>query len=54
MPWINYPLDSLRGATDFPTLDLSSGYGQIHMADEVEEKAAFTMPDGLYQYNVLP
>lgn len=45
MPRIDEPLDSLRGARYFSTINLRSGYREVPMADRDTEKAAFVTPD---------
>jgi hypothetical protein len=46
-------LDSLQGHSYFSTIDLISGYNQIRLAPEDEEKTAFTTPFGHYHWKVL-
>jgi len=41
LPRINKILDALNGAQWFTTLDLASGYWQIKVKEEVQEKTAF-------------
>ncbi|CAM2113820.1 unnamed protein product [Caretta caretta] len=36
------------------TLDLTKGYWQIPLAEDAKEKMAFSIPEGLFQYTVLP
>ena len=36
------------------TLDLTKGYWQVGLTEAAKEKTAFSTPDGLYQYRVLP
>ena len=54
LPRIDDSLDALAGAKWFSTLDLSSGYWQVEMADSDKEKTAFTTGTGLYQFTVMP
>ena len=54
LPRIDDCLDSLRGNVYFSTLDLASGYWQIAMEETSREKTAFAIPDGTYQFNIMP
>ena len=54
LPRIDDTLDSLAGARCFSTLDLASGYWQIGLSEDAKEKSAFVVPQGLYQFKVLP
>ena len=38
----------------FTKIDLSKGYWQIPLKQEIKEKSAFITPSGLYQFNVMP
>jgi hypothetical protein len=38
----------------FSTMDLTSGYNQIPVADEDREETAFATPFGLYDFNKMP
>jgi len=42
--------DSLRGAKNFTTIDLLSGYWQIGMTPTAQEKSAFCTRRGLYHF----
>lgn len=54
LPRIDDSLDLLAGAKYFSTLDLASGYWQVGLDQESQEKTAFTMPGGLYEFTVMP
>ncbi|KAF9760594.1 Retrovirus-related Pol polyprotein from transposon [Nosema granulosis] len=54
LPRIDDILDSLGGAKIFTTLDATSGYYQIEMAEEDKEKTAFAFKGGLYEFNRMP
>ncbi|GFN74261.1 Pol polyprotein, partial [Plakobranchus ocellatus] len=54
LPRIEECLDALGGSKYFSTLDLASGYHQMMMHPEDEEKTAFTTPFGLYHWKRLP
>ena len=54
LPRITEALDSMGGARFFSTLDLRSGYWQLEMEDNSNEKTAFITHNGLYEFNVLP
>jgi hypothetical protein len=53
LPRVDDLLDKLHGATCFSGLDLMSGYHQIRIAPEDQEKSAFRTPFGLYKWKVL-
>ena len=53
LPRIDESLDSLGGNKWFCTLDLQSGYWQIGMDPEDQEKTAFTTHRGLFEFNVM-
>ena len=44
----------LKGATIFSKLDLTKGFYQIALAPECREQLAFSTPDGLRQWTVMP
>lgn len=54
LPRIEDCLDSLAGAQFFSTLDLRSGYWQIAMDPQSQEKTAFTTPFGHFEFSVMP
>ncbi|XGW20173.1 hypothetical protein V3C99_003753, partial [Haemonchus contortus] len=54
LPTIDTILQNLKGKSWFSTLDLSSGYWQMKLADGAKEKSAFAITEGLYQFKVLP
>ena len=54
LPRVDDTLDTLVGSKFFTTLDLASGYWQVEVASEDQPKTAFTTPEGLYQFKVMP
>lgn len=50
LPRIEDSLTSLTRAAWYSTLDLASGYWQVQVAEEDQEKTAFTTPFGLFQW----
>ena len=54
LPRIEEALDSLGKACFFSTLDLTSGYWQVEVAEEDKAKTAFTTPMGLFECNRMP
>ena len=54
LPRIDDSLDLLSGSTYFSSLDLASGYWQVGMEPGSQEKTAFTTPEGLYEFTVMP
>ncbi|CAM5132648.1 unnamed protein product [Eretmochelys imbricata] len=54
IPCINELVDRLGSARFLITLNLTKGYWQIPLTKEATEKTAFSTPDGLFQYTVLP
>jgi hypothetical protein len=53
LPFIDQVLDTLSGKKYFSFLDGFSGYNQIQIAPEDQEKTSFTYPWGNYAYRVL-
>lgn len=47
-------LAALGGNTYFSTMDLTSGFYNIPMAEEDKKYTAFTTPRGLHEYNRMP
>ena len=54
IPRVDDSLAALSGSRWFSTLDLASGYWQVAMYTNTQEKAAFVTPSGLYEWNVMP
>ena len=54
LPRIDDSLDLLAGTRYFSSLDLASGYWQVGMDPESQEKTAFTTHAGLYEFTVMP
>lgn len=54
LPRVEETFDVLHGSSMFSTMDLTSGYNQIAVADDDKEKTAFTTPFGLYEFNRMP
>ena len=54
MHQVENQLESMSGATVQSTLDLAKGYHQMKIAKVSKEITAFTSPQGLYQWKVLP
>ena len=54
LPRIDDSLDALSGSTFFSTLDLLSGYWQVPLDKEAQEKSAFVTRGGLWKWRVLP
>jgi len=54
LPRIDESLDILAGSKCFSTLDLLSGYWQVPLSPDAQEKAAFITRDGLWKWKVLP
>ena len=54
MPRIDDMLDQLGKLKYFSTLDLASGYWQIRIDPDSQEKTAFVTPQRLYEFLVMP
>ena len=49
IPRIDETIDALGKAKWFSTLDLSSGYWQVALDDDAQEKSTFVVRNGLYK-----
>uniref|UniRef100_A0A8C5MF74 Gypsy retrotransposon integrase-like protein 1 n=1 Tax=Leptobrachium leishanense TaxID=445787 RepID=A0A8C5MF74_9ANUR len=54
MPRVDELIDRLGRARYLSTLDLTKDYWQVPLAAKAREKTAFSTPEGLFQYKVLP
>jgi len=54
LSFIDQVLDTLAGKKLFSSLDGFSGYNQIQIAPEDQDKTTFTCPWGTFSYRVLP
>ena len=54
LPRIDQIIDSTAGCERLCFLDAYSGYNQIRMKEEDQQKTAFTMPFGVFCYNTMP
>lgn len=54
LPTVDAMLQSLQGKRVFTSLDLCSGYWQIPLSQDARSKSAFTTPEGLFKFTVLP
>ena len=54
MPRIEELIDTVGPARVISTLDLAKGYWQIPVYEGSRDKTAFTIPFGLYEFNVMP
>ena len=54
LPRIDDLLDNLGKARYFTTLDLATGYWQIRVKTDSQEKTAFITHQGLYEFKVMP
>ncbi|KAI4293327.1 hypothetical protein PAPHI01_2601, partial [Pancytospora philotis] len=54
LPRIDWILDKLGQAAYFSSLDATSGYHQIRVAEADKKKTAFRVKGGFYEYNRMP
>ncbi len=54
LPRIDDLLDQLSQARYFSSIDLASGYWEIKVHPNSQEKTAFTTPQGLFEFRVMP
>ncbi|KAI4293213.1 hypothetical protein PAPHI01_2487 [Pancytospora philotis] len=54
LPRIDWILDKLGKARFFSSLDATSGYHQIRVAEQDKKKTAFRFKGGFYEYNRMP
>ena len=54
LPRIDDLLDQLSGSKFFSTLDLASGFWQIRVHPDSQEKTALSTPQGLFEFRVMP
>lgn len=54
LPRIDESLDALAGSKIFSTLDLISGYWQLPLDEDAQDKSSFVTRDGLWKWTVLP
>ena len=54
LPRIDESLEALAGSRYFTTLDLLSGYWQVPLDADAQEKSAFITRSGLWKWKVLP
>ena len=54
LPWIDQLVDSTAGHKLLTFMDAFSGYNQIKIAEEDQEKTSFITSQGLYCYKVMP
>ena len=47
-------IDRLGNAKYISTLDLTRGYWQVPVAQDLQDKTAFTIPFGLFNFTVMP
>jgi hypothetical protein len=54
LPRIDDCLDQITGSEIFTTLDLNSGFYQVRMKKDAQEKTAFNCRYGHYEWKVMP
>jgi hypothetical protein len=54
IPRIDDMLNKLGGSEWFTTLDLASGYWQVEMDPDSQNKTAFTTEFGIYEFTIMP
>ena len=54
LPRIDESLDLLSECHYFSTLDLASGYWQVEMSKDSQEKTAFVTSSSLYEFTIMP
>uniref|UniRef100_A0A8C5QSI0 Gypsy retrotransposon integrase-like protein 1 n=3 Tax=Leptobrachium leishanense TaxID=445787 RepID=A0A8C5QSI0_9ANUR len=54
MPRVDELIERLGKARYLTTIDLTKGYWQVPLTEQAKEKTAFSTPQGLFQYTVLP
>ena len=54
LPRIDDSLDLLAGTQYFSSLELASGYWQVRLSSDSQEKIAFITHSGLYKFTVMP
>ena len=54
LPRVDDTLSTMAGSKWFSTLDLISGYWQVEMQPEDQEKTAFCTTEGLFKFTVMP
>ena len=54
LPRIDDVIEQLRGKRHFAVLDLRAGYHQLELHKDSRKYSAFTVADGLYEFNRVP
>ena len=54
LPLLQDCIDALEGCQYFTTLDMTSGYYQLDVADEDKDKTAFVTKYGLFSFRMIP